>query len=82
MHPLIDQGLTLALYGMGTVFVLLTLLVFAIFTMSRVLGKFEYIDENSNKLSMSQKKERLLLGQLCSTIKTDPPNESSETQTY
>ena len=44
MHPLIDQGLTLALYGMGTVFVLLTLLVFAIFTMSRLLKKFEYID--------------------------------------
>ena len=62
MHPLIDQGLTLALYGMGTVFVLLTLLVFAIFTMSRVLGKFEYIDENSNELSMSQKKRAAIVG--------------------
>ena len=62
MHPLIDQGLTLALYGMGTVFVLLTLLVFAIFTMSRVLGKFEYIDENSNKLSVSQKKRAAIVG--------------------
>ena len=62
MHPLIDQGLTLALYGMGTVFVLLTLLVFAIFTMSRVLGKFEYIDENSNQLSMSQKKRAAIVG--------------------
>ena len=62
MHPLIEQGLTLALYGMGTVFVLLTLLVFAIFTMSRVLGKFEYIDENSNELSMSQKKRAAIVG--------------------
>ena len=62
MHPLIDQGLTLALNGMGTVFVLLTLLVFAIFTMSRILGKFEYIDENSNKLSMSQKKRAAIVG--------------------
>tara|TARA_X000001036_G_C20348782_1_gene671677 strand:- start:330 stop:551 length:222 start_codon:yes stop_codon:yes gene_type:complete len=62
MHPLIDQGLTLALYGMGTVFVLLTLLVFAIFTMSRVLGKFEFIDENSNELSMSQKKRAAIVG--------------------
>ena len=62
MHPLIDQGLTLALYGMGTVFVLLTLLVFAIFSMSRVLGKFEFIDENSNELSMSQKKRAAIVG--------------------
>ena len=62
MHPLIDQGLTLALYGMGTVFVLLTLLVFAIFTLSRVLGKFEYIDENSNELSISQKKRAAIVG--------------------
>ena len=62
MHPLIDQGLTLALYGMGTVFVLLTLLVFAIFTMSRVLGKFEFIDENSDELSMSQKKRAAIVG--------------------
>ena len=62
MHPLIDQGLTLALYGMGTVFVLLTLLVFAIFTISRVLGKFEFIDENSNELSMSQKKRAAIVG--------------------
>ena len=62
MHPLIDQGLTLALYGMSTVFVLLTLLVFAIFTMSRVLGKFEFIDDNSAELSMSQKKRAAIVG--------------------
>ena len=62
MHPLIDQGLTLALYGMSTVFVLLTLLVFAIFTLSRVLEKLEYIDEDSNELSMSQKKRAAIVG--------------------
>ena len=74
MHPLIDQGLTLALYGMGTVFVLLTLLVFAIFTMSRVLGKFEFIDGNFNELSMSQKKRAAIVGAIIQHRK----NKSSE----
>ena len=72
MHPLIDQGLTLALYGMGTVFVLLTLLVFAIFIMSRVLGKFEYIDETYNKLSMSQTKRAAIVGAIMQHRKNKP----------
>jgi oxaloacetate decarboxylase gamma subunit len=37
---LIDQGLSLMLYGMGTVFVFLTLLVFATMLMSRLTGYF------------------------------------------
>ena len=36
---LIDQGLNLMLYGMGTVFVFLTLLVFATTLMSRVVNR-------------------------------------------
>tara|TARA_B100000674_G_C37564209_1_gene788735 strand:- start:241 stop:462 length:222 start_codon:yes stop_codon:yes gene_type:complete len=62
MHPLIDQGLTLALYGMSTVFVLLTLLVFAIFAMSRVLRKFGYTDRDFMKLSIAQRKRLAIVG--------------------
>ena len=62
MHPLIDEGLTLAFYGMSTVFVLLTLLVFAIFAMSRALRKFEYTDENLLKISTNQKKRAAIVG--------------------
>lgn len=36
---LIDQGLNLMLYGMGTVFVFLTLLVFATTLMSKVVNR-------------------------------------------
>ncbi len=62
MHPLIDEGLTLTLYGMSTVFVLLTLLVFAIFAMSRVLRKFEHTDEDFIKLSIAQRKRAAIVG--------------------
>lgn len=37
---LIDQGISLMLYGMGTVFAFLTLLVFATALMSRVVNRF------------------------------------------
>lgn len=37
---LIDQGVSLMLYGMGTVFVFLTILVFATTLMSKVVNKF------------------------------------------
>lgn len=37
---LIDQGLNLMLYGMGTVFVFLTLLVFATTLMSRLVTRW------------------------------------------
>jgi oxaloacetate decarboxylase gamma subunit len=37
---LIDQGLDLMLYGMGTVFVFLTILVFATTLMSRIVNAF------------------------------------------
>ena len=37
---LIDQGFSLMLYGMGTVFIFLTILVFATWLMSRLVNKF------------------------------------------
>ncbi len=37
---LIDQGFSLMLYGMGTVFVFLTILVFATWLMSTLVNKF------------------------------------------
>ncbi|GHA04645.1 hypothetical protein GCM10008090_12560 [Arenicella chitinivorans] len=39
-ETLIDQGLNLMLYGMGTVFVFLTILVFATVLMSRIVTRF------------------------------------------
>lgn len=41
MSPLVSEGLTLALYGMGTVFVFLTLLVLATMTMSWLVAQQE-----------------------------------------
>lgn len=37
---LIDQGINLMLFGMGTVFVFLTILVFATTVMSKVVSRF------------------------------------------
>ncbi|MEM7359575.1 MAG: OadG family protein [Pseudomonadota bacterium] len=42
---LIDQGLNLMLYGMSTVFVFLTILVFATLFMSRVVNRFSSEEE-------------------------------------
>ena len=41
MPPLVSEGLNLALYGMGTVFVFLTLLVFATMIMSWLVAPKE-----------------------------------------
>ncbi len=41
---LIDQGLNLMIYGMGTVFVFLTILVFATSLMSKLVNKFAPAD--------------------------------------
>lgn len=43
---LIDQGFSLMLYGMGTVFVFLTILVFATTLMSKLVGRFAPTDES------------------------------------
>ncbi len=62
MHPLISHGLALAFYGMSTVFVLLTLLVLAIFAMSKVLKKFERLDENMDDRQNSKNKLAAIVG--------------------
>ena len=41
MTPLLSEGFNLAMYGMGTVFVFLTLLVFATTLMSWLVAKTE-----------------------------------------
>lgn len=49
MHEtLIDQGLNLMLFGMGTVFVFLTILVFATTLMSKTVGRFVSEQEPSS----------------------------------
>jgi len=40
-QTLIDQGISLMLYGMGTVFVFLTVLVFATTVMSKLVAKYK-----------------------------------------
>jgi len=44
-ETLIDQGLNLMLFGMGTVFIFLTILVFATTLMSTVVTRFATDDE-------------------------------------
>ncbi len=39
-ETLIDQGISLMIYGMGTVFVFLTILVFATGMMSKLVAKY------------------------------------------
>ena len=73
MHPLIDQGLTLALYGMSTVFVLLTLLVFAVIAMSLILKKVKYSDENSSELGISLNKRVAIAGAIVQHRKNKSP---------
>ena len=51
MQPsLIDQGLDLMLYGMGTVFVFLTILVFATALMSRIINALSQTELDQTKL--------------------------------
>ena len=42
MENLVSQGFELAIFGMGTVFVFLTLLILATHFMSLLVQKFEY----------------------------------------
>lgn len=44
-ETLIDQGLNLMLFGMGTVFVFLSILVFATSAMSQLVNRFTPADE-------------------------------------
>ena len=51
---LIDQGLNLMLFGMGTVFVFLTILVFATTVMSKLVNRFSPEAEVEAKQSAVQ----------------------------
>ena len=73
MHPLIDQGLTLALYGMSTVFFLLTVLVFAVIAMSLILKKVKYGDEDSSELGISLNKRAAIAGAIVQHRKNQSP---------
>jgi len=42
---LIDQGINLMLFGMGTVFVFLTILVFATTVMSKLVSRFAPVED-------------------------------------
>ncbi len=55
LHPLIEEALKLALYGMGTVFAFLTLLVFAIDSMTQALKKFDSQTEKGNSKTIPRK---------------------------
>ena len=48
---LIDQGLDLMLYGMGTVFVFLTILVFATALMSRIVNALSKTEVDPSELN-------------------------------
>ena len=55
MNPLFSEGLNLALYGMGTVFVFLTVLVLAVKLMSSLVLRFEPADTRDKKPATEQK---------------------------
>ena len=57
MSPLISEGLNLALYGMGTVFVFLTMLVFVTMFMSWLVLKFSPLPEQEPISTSSQNKK-------------------------
>jgi len=56
MSNLLDRGLELALLGMGTVFVFLTLLVMATMIMSRIILAFDIalVDQELEQLGSGQ----------------------------
>ena len=51
---LIDQGLNLMLFGMGTVFVFLTILVFATTLMSTLVNRFSAEVESGSETSQAR----------------------------
>jgi oxaloacetate decarboxylase gamma subunit len=50
---LIEQGLNLMLFGMGTVFVFLTILVFSTLLMSRLVSRFANVEPEPSKQTFS-----------------------------
>lgn len=56
MTDLLDRGLQLAMFGMGTVFVFLTLLVVATVIMSRIILAFDVatVDQGAEQVGSAQ----------------------------
>ena len=67
---LVEQGLWLMLYGMGTVFVFLTLLVVAMGFMSKVIGCFNPVSvmEIQNEAAMSGQPEDVPVSVIATAI--------------
>ena len=59
-NSLIDQGFNLMLFGMGTVFVFLTILIFATGIMSKVITR--YFPEKIEVIAPRKKKSAALAG--------------------
>ena len=72
LHPLIEEALKLALYGMGTVFVFLTLLVFAIKSMTRALKKFDYGSEKGSPRTIPHKTKAAIVAAISQHKKHNP----------
>lgn len=56
MSPIVSEGINLALYGMGTVFVFLTMLVFATMAMSWLVQRFSPLPGPATGSSRDAKK--------------------------
>lgn len=61
MENLVSQGFELAIFGMGTVFVFLTLLILATHCMSLLVQKFEHETSNQAVLAETQIDDHHLL---------------------
>ena len=74
MHPLVDEGFKLALYGMGTVFLFLTLLVIAINFMASALRKQDYLSEERKPRVLSNKTKAIIIAAI-SLHRKNKPNQ-------
>ncbi|MFL2504687.1 MAG: OadG family protein [Candidatus Azotimanducaceae bacterium] len=74
MHPLIEEGFKLALYGMGTVFLFLTLLVIAINLMAWTLRKQIYTSEEKKLRVLSNKTKAIIIAAI-SLHRKNKPNQ-------
>ena len=74
MHPLVEEGLKLALFGMGTVFLFLTLLVIAINFMAWALQKQDYLSEERKPGVVSNKTKAIIIAAI-SLHRKNKPNQ-------
>ena len=61
MHPLVEEGFKLALYGMGTVFLFLTLLVITINLMAWALRKQGSLSKERKPRVVSNKTKAIII---------------------